>query len=313
MVIMMNLSSINLNLLYALHVLLSTQNVSKAAKKLGLSQPQASNMLRDLRIIFEDELLSRGPRNKMLLTHKGQHLIYPVSEAIAKCRNIFTDETTFDPKSANLNYKIGLSDYTSSLIVPDLTRILAEKAPCISTSITNINNLDDYNILFSKNFDLLIGIFKIQSNNISSEKLFLSDLTCVLSKQHPIIRRQKLLLEDFQKYPFIQVQFGKEYWENEESNIIDKEIKGKRKILTTVPHILAALNILSSTNYMCITHKILAEKYSDKFNITTIDLPFKLKTPIYSMYWKKVDNLNKENLWIRGVVKQVVKEFNVKL
>ena len=305
----MNLSGVNLNLLYALDVLLSIQNVSSAAKKLGLSQPQVSNMLKELRSIFDDELLSRGPRNKMLLTQKGQHLIIPVHEAIIKCRNIFTDETTFNPKTASLNYKIGLNDYASNLIIPDLTKILAREASGISTSVTNINDLDNYNILFSKNLDLIVGFFEIQSNTINSEKLFLSELTCVVSKNHPVIHKQKLLPEDFKKYPFVQIQFGKQYWENELFKIIDREIKGKRKILTTVPHVLAALNILDNTNFMCITHKILAEKYSDKFNITTMDLPFKLKTPIYSMYWKKVDNLNKENLWIRNAIKQTVKKY----
>ena len=152
----MNLSGVNLNLLYALDVLLSTQNVSNAAKKLGLSQPQVSNILKDLRGIFDDELLSRGPRNKMLLTKKGEHLIHPVHEAITKCSNIFTDETTFNSKTANLNYKIGLNDYASNLIIPDLTKTLAREAPGISTSVTNINDLDNYNILFSKNLDLIV-------------------------------------------------------------------------------------------------------------------------------------------------------------
>jgi DNA-binding transcriptional LysR family regulator len=306
----MNLSSINLNLLYALDILLSTQNVSKAAKKLRLSQPQVSNMLKELRCIFDDELLSRGPRNKMLLTEKGIHLISPVREAITKCRNIFTDEIPFDSKVANVNFKIGLNDYGSSLLIPELTKKLLKEAPNISISVKNINNVDDYNTLFSDNLDLIIGFFEKKSNSINFEKLFLSELTCVVSKDHPVINRQKLLIEDFQKYPFIQIQFGYKFWEKEVFTIIDREIKGKRKILTTVPHALTALSILDDTNFMCITHKALAEKYSNKFNITTIELPFKLRTPVYSMYWKKVDNLNKENLWLRNTIKEVTKKVN---
>src|SRR5689334_1650282 len=55
----MNLRSIDLNLLVALEALLSERHVTKAADRIGLSQPAMSNALGRLRALFGDELLVR--------------------------------------------------------------------------------------------------------------------------------------------------------------------------------------------------------------------------------------------------------------
>ena len=50
----MNLNSLDLNLLVALDALLSEANVSRAAMRIGLSQPAASHALQRLRDLIGD-------------------------------------------------------------------------------------------------------------------------------------------------------------------------------------------------------------------------------------------------------------------
>ena len=58
----MNLSAVDLNLLTALEALLEERNVTRAARRVGLSQPAMSNALSRLRALFGDHLLHRqGP------------------------------------------------------------------------------------------------------------------------------------------------------------------------------------------------------------------------------------------------------------
>ena len=67
----MNLAALDLNLLVALDALLLEANVSRAAMRIGLSQPAASHALQRLRDIFGDPLLVRvGAR--MQLTPRAQ-------------------------------------------------------------------------------------------------------------------------------------------------------------------------------------------------------------------------------------------------
>ena len=64
---MINLHRLDLNLLRTLDVLLSENNVTRAAQRLNLSQPSVSIQLARLREIFADPLLlPRGERQQAL-------------------------------------------------------------------------------------------------------------------------------------------------------------------------------------------------------------------------------------------------------
>lgn len=65
------LGGIDLNLLIALDALLTEVNVTRAAKRVGLSQPTMSHALNRLRALFEDPLLVRTTRG-MVLTSRAQ-------------------------------------------------------------------------------------------------------------------------------------------------------------------------------------------------------------------------------------------------
>ena len=76
----MNLQSIDLNLLVAFEALMDERNVTRAARRVGLSQPAMSNALTRLRRTFGDPLLVRTPSG-MSPTPAAQSLIEAVREA----------------------------------------------------------------------------------------------------------------------------------------------------------------------------------------------------------------------------------------
>lgn len=78
---MVNLQRLDLNLLRTLHVLLSENNVTRAAQRLNLSQPSVSVQLARLREIFADPLLLPGPRG-MQPTARADELRGPLRDAL---------------------------------------------------------------------------------------------------------------------------------------------------------------------------------------------------------------------------------------
>ena len=86
---LMNLNSLDLNLLVALDALLREANVSRAAMRIGLSQPAASHALQRLRDLIGDPLLVRtGAR--MELTPRAQALRAPLAQALDQVRSLFS-------------------------------------------------------------------------------------------------------------------------------------------------------------------------------------------------------------------------------
>jgi len=72
-----NLSSLDLNLLVTLKALLDERHVTRAAERVGLSQPAMSRSLQRLRIMFKDPILVKGTGG-MMLTARAEELKLPL-------------------------------------------------------------------------------------------------------------------------------------------------------------------------------------------------------------------------------------------
>ena len=107
----MNLASLDLNLLVALDALLREASVSRAAERIGLSQPATSHALRRLRDLMGDPLLVRaGPR--MELTPRAEALREPLAAALAQVQGLFAEEA-FDPAVSRRRFKAMIPDVST--------------------------------------------------------------------------------------------------------------------------------------------------------------------------------------------------------
>src|SRR6186713_760328 len=87
----MNLNALDLNLLTALDALLMEASVSRAAMRIGLSQPAASHALQRLRDLIGDPLLVRNGA-RMELTPRAQALRAPLAQALDQVRGLFVPD-----------------------------------------------------------------------------------------------------------------------------------------------------------------------------------------------------------------------------
>jgi DNA-binding transcriptional LysR family regulator len=82
----MDTKRIDFNLLVALDVLIAERNVTKAARRLNLSQPALSAQLNRLRDLFSDQLLIPAQRG-MIPTHRALELQEPLRQALEGVRS----------------------------------------------------------------------------------------------------------------------------------------------------------------------------------------------------------------------------------
>src|ERR1700741_5431569 len=100
----MNLNSLDLNLLVALDALLREASVSRAAMRIGLSQPAASHALGRLRELIGDPLLGRVG-SRMELTPRAQGLRAPLAQALDHVRALFLPDA-FDAISSQRQFRL---------------------------------------------------------------------------------------------------------------------------------------------------------------------------------------------------------------
>jgi LysR family nod box-dependent transcriptional activator len=130
----MRLSSIDLNLLVALDALLTERNVTRAAKRVGMTQPGMSNALHRLRRLFDDELLVRNGRT-FLLSPQGEALVAPIAEILAQIQDTLESRASFDPARDEHHFSISASDYATLVLIGPLVRILSIEAPGVTVDV----------------------------------------------------------------------------------------------------------------------------------------------------------------------------------
>lgn len=125
----MDMNRIDLNLLASLDVLLDEANVTRAARRLKLSQPALSAQLARLRELFGDPLLLPAETGRgMTLTARAVGLRDPLRGALRDLDRVVTHEPGFDPAHSKRAFQIAMSDNGVAILGVDLVAWLAAHA-----------------------------------------------------------------------------------------------------------------------------------------------------------------------------------------
>ena len=152
----MNLNSLDLNLLTALDALLREASVSRAALRIGLSQPATSHALQRLRDIFGDPLLVRtGAR--MELTPRAQALRAPLAQALDQVRGLFVSDE-FDAARSERQFRLMMPDLAVELLMPPLMEKVTQAAPNVRIDVVPWRGPAIFHAEFARTIDLVISI-----------------------------------------------------------------------------------------------------------------------------------------------------------
>ncbi|MEV0693695.1 LysR family transcriptional regulator [Streptomyces sp. NPDC050388] len=121
------LASVNLNLLVPLLALLEERSVTRAAERVGLSQPAMSHALTRMRRLLGDDLVVRQGTG-LTLTPRALELIAPLRSALEQTAHI-VNFPCFDPATDRRVITIAMTTSTAFVVGPRLARLIAERAP----------------------------------------------------------------------------------------------------------------------------------------------------------------------------------------
>lgn len=178
--LLQNLRRTNLDLLPVLHELLRHRNLTTVARVLGVSQPAVSKSLRDLRVIFDDDLLVALGRDAQL-TPRAQELVEPLSRILTDLGGLLAPVQDFDPSTEPLHLLIRTADYVSVILAPILTRICAEEAPHVDIHFVDsaMGKLDDLDAL-----DFIIvprPLETVYGKTLGRMPLWRDEMTCIVA------------------------------------------------------------------------------------------------------------------------------------
>jgi DNA-binding transcriptional LysR family regulator len=196
----MNLRDLDLNLLRTLDALLEEQQVSRAALRLGVSQPAVSHALGRLRRHFGDPLLVRRGQ-EMVLTPRASELAGPLGQILASIRQL-TGPARFDPSRAQGRLRIATTDYGLAIVMPRVLAGLAEQAPGLSIAYSPISG-EMFEQLESGFLDLCVT-GQASCRDLQVEVLFHERFVLATRAGHPLVGRP-MTVEAFIAWPHVLV------------------------------------------------------------------------------------------------------------
>lgn len=311
-VMIKKLSEINLNLLNVLDILLTEKNTTSAGKKLHLTQPTVSYSLKQLREIFDDELLVKNNfSSSMYLTPLAKSLIKPVREAVQNLENIFKLKE-FDPATSRRQFKIATTDYAIYSIISKLIKEVRNEAPLITFYIADIEYSRVKEQLEVEDIDIAIGGVDLEKEKGTIVYEFLMDIepVCWADKNHPAFQSSTLSLEEYMKYPHMIVRYPKSGSTSSIENTIMKDYVDSGSITNlSIHNTTEGICLLEGTDYICLGGKDVGLRYADFSGLAYRKPPFEVQ----SFTILACRHINKDNdeavLWLMSKIKEIASKI----
>ncbi|MEV6591434.1 LysR family transcriptional regulator [Streptomyces acidicola] len=237
------LHRIDLNLLLALHALLTEKHVTRAATRLHKSQPAVSHSLAQLRTHFDDPLLVRHG-GRMTLTARAQALVLPLEDALNSLNGLLA-APDFDAARTRRRFRLSLSDYASRIVLPPLVRHVRSEAPGLDLAISQASRDAMLAQLADGELDLALGIFPQPPEDIAVQDLFHETFVCLADKAVLPVKGG-LSLEQWLERPHIMLALRPDAQDEIEQALSARGLR--RHLAVTLPHWSAAVDLLPGTD-----------------------------------------------------------------
>lgn len=119
-----NQGPLDLNLLIVFDALMHERNLTRAGRRIGLSQPATSHALARLRHMLNDNLFIRTPEG-MDPTPRAIQMAEPVRDAL-RVLQLTLEPETFDPAQSSHSFGLLVNNYAARTMVPPLARKVVE-------------------------------------------------------------------------------------------------------------------------------------------------------------------------------------------
>ena len=312
----MSMRNIDLNLLVFLDVLLKERNVTRASESLGISQPAMSNGLRRLRELFSDPLLVRTS-DGMKPTERAELLQPMIREVLASIEQAVEPKQKFDAKEARRVFRISVSDYTESTLLPLLLQKLSTEAPNITLDVLTPSDISYQNVE-QGTVDLVINRFDVLPQSFHQMTIWRDTFSCLFSCSNPISK--KFNIQSYLDSGHVWVNktgmgagVGMEPSSTKTLGWVDEalaKLGEKRRIRVFTRHYQAAMRLAKLPDLIVTIPTKAAKLLQDDPSVVIMDPPFFIPEIELKMAWSPLVQHNPAHQWLRRLIADVAKALD---
>src|ERR1700709_2502287 len=292
----MNVASLDLNRLVALDALLLEANVSRAAMRIGLSQPAASHALQRLRDVLGAPLLGRAGA-RMELTPRAQARRGPLAQALDQVRGLFVSDD-FDARRSERHFRLMMPDLAVELLVPPLMQKIKRLAPNVRLDIVPWRGPAIFTAEFARTIDLVISIgdaFK----GFHRQLLYTDHDALAVRRGHPAGAKLK------RRDVFLDARHVAVVIRGQNADLIDDWLRTKgieRRIALVVPGYIEALHIVARTDLVAFVPSRLIAALAKPLSLISVAPPLDPGVDEQFMFTPTRAQFDPGSIWLRKLM-----------
>jgi DNA-binding transcriptional LysR family regulator len=305
--------TIDLRLVRVLHTVIVERSLSRAALKLGSTQPVVSAQLKRLRELTGDPLLVRAGQ-QMQPTERALALLEPSARLLAEAGRLFgpgARERGFDAARSEATFRIAASDYLDPFFLPTLVAQLQRDAPRCKVELLPLSGEYDYRRhLATGDVDLVIGNWLKPPEELHLGRLVTDEVVCLVSEDHPAARgaarswtiARYLDCEHVVPMPTSPGNPG----------VIDEHLAASgasRNIVVRASHFSLIPLMVSQSWLVLTTGRLFCSRYVGRMPVKIVRCPVAFPPMAYYQLWHDLTQNSASQRWLRAQVRDVAQRL----
>lgn len=298
------LAALDANLLVALDALVEESNVTRAARRVGITQSAMSQTLGRLRRQFDDPILVKVGRN-MEPSPFARRIGVRLHAAIRELEAVVRDRPTFDASTATQRFVIATVDYLAMLLVPRLRTLVANEAPGVRLAIHALDPESVTERLAAGAAQLYVGVRSQTERALETEALHEEQLVIVVRRGHAFAETP----------PSVAAYAAAEHVHvsprREAGSIVGRGLAAAghgRRVAVEVPFFALLPDILRDSDLVATVPGRLAASFAEAFDLVVQPVPLELAPFEVCMAWHPTFAADPSLVWLREAVARVASD-----
>jgi DNA-binding transcriptional LysR family regulator len=288
-----SLATFDLNLLLVFDAVMETRSVTRAADKLGLSQPALSHALKRLRWQLKDRLFVRTNEG-MRATPRAELLAEPLRRVLADLQRALSAEA-FVPKTAERSFSIAVNNYAAVVLVGPVIESCAASAPMVRLNFRPSGTLDVVALIDRAELDLAIVGQPPTISRLNSRLVREDEFVAVVRLGHPATNK-RLTVKSFAAIPHLVISSSGENVDFVATELAERGFS--REVVAQAPYLSAGAVLLQSDMVAVMCRRV-AEEFRRTHPIAVLPLPIPSPPVSSNLVWHSRFDDDEGHKWLR--------------
>lgn len=228
-----------------------TGNITEAAKRLFISQPSLTKAIHELEKEIQVTIFNRTNKG-VSITNEGDIFLSYARQVLEQTSLL--EEKFLNKKEQRSKFSVSCQHYSFAVnAFVDVIREFGGNTYDFTLRETQTHEIiedvsrlkSEIGILYtsSKNEEVILKLIK--QNGLTFTKLFLAKPHVFISSEHPLAAKERLTLEDLEKYPYLSFEQGEYnafYFSEEILSTLDRQRNIKVRDRATLFNLVIGLN-----------------------------------------------------------------------